>query len=82
MSTVRTRKAKYFGHVRRHQCIQKTIAEGKVEGKRGRGRRRTSWQSGITSSLNQPINTSGVMALDRVLWRQVTSNIVHDMELR
>ena len=80
MSIVRRRKAKYYGHVRRHQCIQKTIIEGKVDGKRGRGRRTTDWLSGITTSMKRPINECGVLAMDRALWREMTSNIVHDME--
>ena len=67
LSTVRTRKAKCFGHIRRHQCIQKKIFEGKVDRKRGRGRRRTNWLSGVATTVNQPINTCGEMALDRAL---------------
>ena len=34
---IRTRKAKFYGHVRRHNSLQRVILEGKVEGKRGRG---------------------------------------------
>ena len=32
---IRTRKAKIYGHVRRHDSLQRVILEGKVEGKRG-----------------------------------------------
>ena len=37
---------KYFGHVlKRHNCIQKSLFEGRVEGKRARGRRqRRKWE--------------------------------------
>ena len=38
---IRTRKAKFYGHVRRYDSLQRVILEGKVEGKRGRGRKRT-----------------------------------------
>ncbi|RUS72729.1 hypothetical protein EGW08_019511 [Elysia chlorotica] len=37
LKTIKTRKLKYFGHVRRHQTIQKVILEGMVDGKRARG---------------------------------------------
>ena len=30
----------YYGHIRRHDSMQKTILEGRVDGKRGAGRRR------------------------------------------
>ena len=81
MSTVQSKRAKYFGHIRRHQCIQKSIMEGKVDGKRGRGRRRTSWLSNVAATMKQPINTCAYMALDRQEWRKMTSHVVNDKEL-
>ena len=39
---IRTGQAKFFGHIRRHDSLQRVILEGKVEGQRGRGRKRTS----------------------------------------
>ena len=41
------RKAKYFGHIIRKDNIQKMLIEGKVEGKRTRGRPRRGWTSDI-----------------------------------
>ena len=82
ISTVQKRRATYYGHVRRHQCIQKQIMEGKVDGKRGRGRRRTSWLSNVATTIKQPINTCATMAMERQLWRKVTSNVEDDKELR
>ena len=57
---IRTRKAKFYGHVRRHNSLQRVILEGKVEGKRGRGRKRTSWTDYIRTHLGLPINTCAV----------------------
>ncbi|GFS24167.1 endonuclease-reverse transcriptase [Elysia marginata] len=38
--TIQRRKMKYYGHLRRHDSIQKRILEGKIGGRRSRGRRR------------------------------------------
>ncbi|KAI5734570.1 hypothetical protein M8J77_008232 [Diaphorina citri] len=44
--TVKTRKLKYFAHIMRHPDkyrILQTIIQGKLNGRRPRGRRRLSW---------------------------------------
>ena len=56
---IRTRKAKFYGHVRRHDSLQRVILEGKVEGKRGRERKRTSWTDNIKTHLGLPIEELG-----------------------
>ena len=38
---------KYFGHIDRHSSMQTTLLSGRVNGKKGRGRPRTSWISNI-----------------------------------
>ena len=82
MTTVRQRKTRYYGHLRRHQSIQKQIMEGKIEGKRGRGRRRVSWLENVSSYMKCPINQCAEMALDRKRWPTITSYAVHSMEHR
>ncbi|RUS89015.1 hypothetical protein EGW08_003262 [Elysia chlorotica] len=53
LQLIQRRKLAYYGHIRRHCSIQKRVVEGKVEGKRGRGRKRQSWLANIqeTSQL-------------------------------
>ena len=42
------KKLKYFGHmIRQNYALQRTVLDGKVNGKRGRGRPRTKWTSNI-----------------------------------
>ena len=72
---IRTRKAKFYGQVRRHDSLQRVILEGKVEGKRGRERKRTSWRDNIKTHLGLPINTCAELALDRKKWRAMTPNL-------
>ena len=38
--SIKKKKLAYYGHVRRHHSLQKLVLEGKLGGKRGRGRRR------------------------------------------
>ena len=40
LSVIRKRKANWIGHTLRHEGLLKHLIEGKVEGKRGRGRKR------------------------------------------
>ena len=73
---IRTRKAKFYGHVRRHDSLQRVI----VEGKRGRGRKRTGWTDNIKTHLGLPINTCAELALDRKKWRAMTPNLGSEKE--
>ena len=81
---IRTRKAKFYGHVRRHNSLQRVILEvileGKVEGKRGRGRKRTSRTDNIKTHLGLPIDTCAELALDRKKWRAMAPNLGSEKE--
>ena len=50
---IQIRKLKYFGHINRHSSVQTTFLNGRVNGKRGRGRPRTSWTSNIKEWTRQ-----------------------------
>ena len=80
MSTVRKRIARYYGHIRRHNSIQKSLVEGMVEGTRGRGRKRTNWVDNVTRYAGMGINDCARKAMDRKGWRIVVSNVVADTE--
>ena len=53
------RKLKYFGHVKRHECLERDIYEGIVEGRRGRGRPRRRWSQDILDRLNTTVTEAG-----------------------
>ena len=42
ITKIRKRKTQYIGKIGRHDSLQKKILEEKVDGKRGRGKRRKS----------------------------------------
>ena len=45
----KTRKLQYLGHLIRHNSSQLQLIEGKIEGRRSRGRPRHSWTTVITT---------------------------------
>ena len=82
MSMVQQRIVRFYGHVRRHDTLQRVITEGMVEGKRGRGRKRVNWLGNVAEYTKKAINVCAEMALDRNKWRTVVSNVVSDREQR
>ena len=43
LATVKRRKVAWFGHVKRHDILSKTILQGTLEGGQRRGRQRKCW---------------------------------------
>ena len=60
---------------RRHHSLQKLVLEGKVNGKRGRGRRRKSWIGNVSEMTKMSMAQCSVKALDRSEWRTMVSNL-------
>ena len=64
------RKLKYFGHVKRHEGLEKEILEGEVQGKRTRGRPRRRWSQDITERMKTTTTRAGRIAQDRTAYRE------------
>ena len=47
LNKVKSKKLQYFGHIKRHNNIQKELLEAKLEGKRAVGRQRLMWHDNI-----------------------------------
>ena len=47
LNTIKTRKCQYFGHIIRGNGVQRMLMEGRINGRRGRGRPRTMWTDNI-----------------------------------
>ena len=77
--SIKKKKLVYYGHIRR---LQKLVLEGKVDGKRGRGRRRKSWTGNVSEMTKMSMAQCSVKALDRSEWRTMVSNLYVETELR
>jgi hypothetical protein len=66
---IKRRKVSYFGHIMRHEkcALLQCILEGKIDGKRARGRRKTSWMSNIRNWLGK--NREGLIHTARDRWK-------------
>ena len=64
-SYVLRQKLKYFGHLRRHDGMGRIILEGRVNGKRRRGRPRRQWEKDIEDVLKMSIIEAGRLANNR-----------------
>lgn len=63
------RKMKFFGHAIRHDKIEKSVIQGKVEGSRGRGRPMRAWHTDIEQWLGCSLHQASQLTHDRKLWR-------------
>ena len=76
--TVKKLKLKYFGHIKRHETLEKHILEARTEGKRGRGRPTRRWEQDIEEWLGTTTTQAGRLAGDREKYRrkvqEATSN--------
>lgn len=73
LKTIKKRKLKYFGHLRRHDNITKQFLEGRVNGKRPRGRPATIWMDDIRAWTGLTATECSTRATDRGMWRAISS---------
>ena len=65
---IQKRKIKYYGHIKRKQNILTTAIEGKIEGRRPRGRPRNNWFGDVKGWTGLPAAECTRLAADRDLW--------------
>ena len=69
-------KLQYFGHLRRRtDSLEKTLMQGKIEGRRRRGQQRTKWLDGITDSTNMNLNKLREMVEGRGAWHAAVHGV-------
>ena len=68
LSDIQKRKLRYFGHVKRRGNILTTAVEGKLEGRRPRGRPRNNWMTDVREWTGLSASACTSQAADRSLW--------------
>ena len=65
LNLIKKQKLSYFGHIKRHNTLEKLFLEGTCEGRRGRGRPRKRWTQDIGEWMGVSTVEAGRQALER-----------------
>ena len=65
------RKMRLFGHIVRKNGMEKRLMQGKMEGKRRRGRPATTWFQDLKEWTKLDIAGASQLAIDRERWRKI-----------
>ena len=84
VAEVRKRQLKFLGHVLRHDCLEKDVFLGKIEGTRGRGGQRITFGSSLIRDIPGEMTVAGLVRLaqDRGRWRSMVAHVNQDMAPR
>ena len=85
LQKAKTLKLKYFGHIKRHETLERHILEDRIDGRRGRGRLTRRWEQDINEWMDMSIMTTtqaGRLAEDRILFRQKAQEATSRQEIR
>lgn len=71
---------KFFGHISRHDNMEKLVVQGRPEGKRKRGRSPTRWTDAISKLTESNISSAARQANNRGSWKTTVRRIVQNLD--
>ena len=77
LTIVKRRKMQFYGHTNRAGNLAKTILRGPVDGKRGRGRPRTTWLKNINDWTGLAVSDLHTLSMDRHMWKATINAVAH-----
>ena len=73
---IKKRKTEYFGQLIRMNGLQRLLLEGKVNGKRGKGRPRITWMENVKMWTELKYSECVRLAEDRERWKAMVANLL------
>ena len=80
LQKAKTLKLKYFGHIKRHETLERHILEVSIEGRRGRGRPTKRWEQDINDWMDMTTQ-AGRLAEDGILFHQKVQEATSRQEI-
>ena len=81
LQKAKTLKLKYFGHIKRHETLERHISEARIDGRRGRGRPTRRWEQDINDRMDMTTTQAGRPAEDRILFREKVQEATSRQEI-
>ena len=72
---------RFFGHIARHDNLERLIIQRKPEGKRGRGRSPTRWTDLVARLTGSGPAKAARQASNRTLWRETVRSVIAGLDL-